>query len=256
VKDAEASTRQKNRRREDTAIIKAAARRGTDAEVGQGPDGLMRLVAACVTPNPTKTSPFSGSRYPIHFVTQSSSRVAAPRGTIDRVRLIAELRNDVMEKAMQWSPSHVLMIDDYYLDQVEEVELLLDEYGIRCTLNSILGASTWVKVRWSTILKKNRFYDVGTTPEAKNLSLGHMGLIPVRAVGACYIFPVEAWKTNGYTCNPEKFEPEHVGLCRGYSTFLDLNVKLWRHDRTDAILPLSHSTRVAVGRWRRKICAR
>jgi hypothetical protein len=157
--------------------------------------------------------------------------------------------------------SHVLMVDDYYLEQSREILKLVDEYAAYCewsqTTDTVLGASTWIRVRDRSFTTKTRFYDE-TTPEAYNphgekYSPRSIGLIPVAAVGACYIFPIHAWKKNGYQCNPYTFQPEHVSLCRGFRTLLDLNVKLWRHDRTDAIYPLTKVLRVKLGAWRRRL---
>jgi hypothetical protein len=100
------------------------------------------------------------------------------------------------------------------------------------------------------------FYDTGSTPEATylNWKKSH-GLLRVETVGACYIFPLDAWLENGlgYYANPVRFEVEHRSICQGREVYLDLDARFWRPDRTDAVYPYSKLVRIAAGDILRRI---
>jgi hypothetical protein len=70
----------------------------------------MKLTAVCVSQKPES---FSWDR----FVCEVSNEQAASRGTVQRARLVAELRNKAMRRCLREYPdtTHVLMIDSYYL---------------------------------------------------------------------------------------------------------------------------------------------
>lgn len=183
----------------------------------------MKLVAVCVTDH--EVSPV----WP-DFVQLVDSRKVAPRGTIERVRKVAEMRNSIVEKALFQYPdlTHLLMIDSYYCDQKDQVRRLIEEYDDPAI---ILGAATLVTLDTHFGEPEVHFYDHGTTPEGSTFLSGeHEGIfrIKVRAVGAIYIFPIDAWFKNRYRCNPLYFEPEHIPLCEGFDCYLTFKTKFWR----------------------------
>lgn len=174
----------------------------------------------------------------------------SPRGTVDRAKFVADLRNRAMKRALEEKPSttHVLMVDSYYLHQTGQIRQLLDDYA-QLDPESFLGASTWVhgRIRLRHPYPRVYFYDTGATPEGKYLQLQDRGVIRVSGVGACYIFPVEAWTNNGgFRPRQDQFQVEHLSIQKGRECFLDLNAQLWRHDR-DKSYPWTKMFRIAAG---------
>ncbi len=163
--------------------------------------------------------------------------------TKERVAYLARRRNQALALALESYPDteHVLMIDSYYLGQTRSIANLLDEYD-QC--DGILGASTWI-VDKTRIRAKNRFFDNWTTPECAEVLLPRAyvtrpsqylkeyhsknGWTSVRAVGACYLYPLSVWKKNGYKV-PSTGGCEHNYLCEmsGLPVWLSLNVGFWR----------------------------
>jgi hypothetical protein len=122
---------------------------------------------------------------------------------------------------------YILMIDSYYLNQLDQVRILLREYDGK----GILGGGIWVldKTRLSP---RVRFWDTWTTPELTNMKyISHMtGRVPVRAVGACYLYPRRIWEKVGYGIPEDLHGCEHNYLCErsGSEVYLSLGVRLWR----------------------------
>ena len=194
-----------------------------------------KLVSCCVS---DKEETFI---YEIPFVNLVDNRKTSERGTVERACFVADLRNKVMEKALQDYPhlTHVLMIDSYYLDQLKAINRLIRDYKLVNEDNVIIGSSTWAILMNHMrhyIFKQKRFYDFGSSPEARYYSHNTNGFLRVESVGACYIFPIEAWKKNKYNPNKEFFEVEHKSLCRGFNCYLDFNSKLWRDDYSNSFM--------------------
>lgn len=211
----------------------------------------MRILATvCCSRNPIENQ----AKFPRYYNYVDSLELA-PRGTVSRALKVAAMRNIAMAAVIRKWPetTHILMVDEYYMSQDQSIiSLCLDaaKFDSEC----IVGASTWVLSRRDTIRKTYRFYDWGTTPECMHVPFNSVGIPRVNAVGACYIFPIEAWLKNGYNPNTIRFETEHISLCRGFPTYIDLNVKLFRPDREkDACYPLHKAMRVKLGAWRRKV---
>lgn len=195
----------------------------------------------------------------IPFVFHGEDREAPPRCTPQRVEYIAGLRNRAMWKAVDRYAdlTHVLMVDAWYLpEQYEQVEKLVEDYR-NWDKTTILGAGTWTRLRVD--LRKPfgviRFNDIGATPEGLHYTLKSRGVVPVKVCGACYIFPIEAWRKNHYRADwTNGMVTEHEAVCNGFRCYLDLNVQLRRQD-PKAIRPLGKLIRIAVGKRLRKLCA-
>jgi hypothetical protein len=119
------------------------------------------------------------------------------------------------------------MIDSYYVNQSDQVRILLAEYNGK----NILGGGVWVldKTRLSPRI---RFWDTWTTPElAKMKYIPQMtGRVSVRAVGACYLYPRNIWEKIGYGVPEDLHGCEHNYLCEmsRLGVYLSLDVSLWR----------------------------
>lgn len=163
--------------------------------------------------------------------------------TRERVVYLAERRNSAVGRALKLYPEsdHVLMVDSYYLEQVDKLKQLLEEYN---SCEGILGASTW-QLDKTRIRPRIKFFDSWTTPEATSFKLSGLeadypkGYAPqniqkknwlkVRAVGACYVYPRYVWEENRYGI-PESDGCEHNFLCEHsrLPVWLSPNVNLWR----------------------------
>lgn len=154
--------------------------------------------------------------------------------TTERVAHLANRRNEALEEALSLYPhtQHVLMVDSYYLSQTREIRKLLSQYSRLSTSSEcIVGASTWFQDR-TRIVPRIRFWDSWITPEAGHVRLPEKdtraGLMRVRAVGACYVFPRGVWEAHPYSVPTNG--GEHTSLCErsGLPVWLSLNVQLWR----------------------------
>jgi hypothetical protein len=157
----------------------------------------------------------------------------------ERVNYLATRRNKAVSGALTSFPEteHILMIDSYYLHQTSEVIKLVSHYeqiastsGFR---DCIVGASTWI-FDATRVRPRTRFFDGWTTPEAMSIDLDYAkakgGLLPVRAVGACYIYPRAVWERVGYDVPIDLHGCEHNWLCEhsGLPVRLSLDEMLWR----------------------------
>lgn len=84
----------------------------------------MNLTAVCINKKPINGSPFP------QFVQYTSLVEAPPRGTLERTKMLAGLRNEAMRIALQNFPktTHVLMADSYYLNQLDTIDRLIVDY--------------------------------------------------------------------------------------------------------------------------------
>ena len=163
--------------------------------------------------------------------------------TKERVSYLAERRNRAVGETLALLPEtkHVLMVDSYYLQQGEQIRKLITEYIEMSLLTyrtgCILGASSWIYDK-TRIRPKYRFYDSWTTPEGVNLRLKEVeregGLLSVKAVGGCYLFPVSVWQKIRYDVPEDLHGCEHNWLCEhsGLPVFLSLNERMWREPIT------------------------
>jgi hypothetical protein len=159
--------------------------------------------------------------------------------TKERVEYLAERRNIAVSQALSLYPEteHILMIDSYYIHENDQIKGLIQDY-FEMSLEKhiegcILGASTWffdlrrIRARW-------RFYDSWTTPEGSLLELSEAvragGIIEVKAVGACYIYPRWVWEKNRYDVLEDLRGCEHNWLCEqsGLPVYLSLSRRLSR----------------------------
>jgi hypothetical protein len=174
--------------------------------------------------------------------------------TKERVAYLAERRNTAVSKALNVFPQtqHILMIDSYYVDQENQILKLVQEYAKKTLVEfpegCILGASTWILDK-TKIRSRFRFYDGWTTPEALELNPTLIqkqgGVIPVKAVGGCYLCPRSVWEKTHYGVPEDLHGCEHNWLCEqsGLPVFLSLNEMLWRKP---LIYPLSKRVRVTL----------
>ena len=157
----------------------------------------------------------------------------------DRIAYLAERRNSAVTKALSTFPltQHILMIDSYYVHQRERVRKLVKEYFELSSSagfeSCIVGASTWILDK-TKIRPRDRFYDYWTTPEGLNLNWKDVrkkgGVIQVRAVGGCYMYPRSVWERMSYGVPDDLHGCEHNWLCEksALPVLLTLNVALWR----------------------------
>lgn len=212
---------------------------------------MTEITAVCVSREPQSFNL-------LPFVSLANPSKTQERGTVDRAKFVADLRNQAMKQVLieRSSTTHVLMVDSYYLHQTGPIRQLLDDYEKLNHPYSFLGASTWIfgRLRLRHPYHHVYFYDTGATPEGTKLKLTDRGIMPVSGVGACYIFPVEAWvNAGGFRPREDKFQVEHLSIQRGHECFLDLNAQLWRHDRTDRIYSWPKMVRIAAGDVLRRI---
>ena len=159
--------------------------------------------------------------------------------TRERVSYLAERRNMALTEALELFPEtrHVLMIDSYYLQQVDQIRKLIEEYAELISKfnprGCFLGASSWIHDK-TKIWPKKRFYDGWTTPEGNKLRPKIVeksgGMMIVKAVGGCYLYPRWIWEKIRYGVPRDLHGCEHNWLCEqsGLPVFLSLNEMLWR----------------------------
>jgi hypothetical protein len=170
--------------------------------------------------------------------------------TKERVSYLAERRNRAVAETLALFPEtkHVLMIDSYYLQQEKQIRKLIKEY-LDMTLTThregcILGASSWIYDK-TRIWPRHRFYDGWTTPEGSSLRLEKVekdgGMIRVKAVGGCYLYPRWVWEKIRYGVPEDLHGCEHNWLCEysGLPILLSQNVMLWRQ-------PIAYSRRKRI----------
>ena len=184
----------------------------------------------------------------------------------ERIDYLARRRNRAVELALHQNPeaNDIMMIDSYYIRQLAQIRRLIADYE-HCNAPLILGATTWFVDR-TRIIPKTRFYDSWTSIEARFIHVDYLpvqdplvgqyatpmpNLMPVRSVGACYIFPREIWdKGVRYGVLNDLHGCEHNYLCESarLSVYLDFNVRLWREPLS---YPLGKRLRVSLAAKRR-----
>jgi len=159
--------------------------------------------------------------------------------TTERVAYLANRRNAAVVRALDLFPDtqHVLMIDSYYLHQAEQIRGLIGDYAEMTSSNHpggcILGASTWF-YDLRRVRSKYRFYDGWTTPEGNLLKLSEVerggGVIRVKSIGSCYIYPRSIWEKNRYGVVEDLHGCEHNWLCEhsGLPVYMSLGRRLSR----------------------------
>lgn len=157
-----------------------------------------------------------------------------------RVAYLSERRNRAVAEALSLFPGteDILMVDSYYVKQSEQILALVEEYyeltSSRESQGCILGASTWVHDK-TKIRATKHFFDGWTTPEGHRFTLQYAqlngGLVRVKAVGGCYVYPRWVWEKVGYGVLEDLHGCEHNWLCEksDLPVFLSLNEILW-HD--------------------------
>ena len=194
----------------------------------------LRVTAVCVSRNPeTWLIP----ALPFYNHTEGWKPFKHEK-TKERIEYLADRRNIAVGRALQSFPDteHILMIDSYYLHQVDQIIRLLQEYvRIMPTYpdGCILGASSWIH-DLTRIRALYRFYDGWTTPEAIRLKLKNVersgGMMKVSSVGGCYLYPKWVWEKTKYATPEDLHGCEHNWLCEHSElpVFLSLNETLWR----------------------------
>ena len=159
--------------------------------------------------------------------------------TKERIAYLAQRRNIAVAQGLKLFPEtkHILMIDSYYLHQVEQIRGLIADYA-KMTLSNhaggcILGASTcFYDLR--RIRSQYRFYDGWTTPEGNGLKLAEVelrgGVNKVKSVGSCYLYPRWVWERHHYGVPEDLHGCEHNWLCElsGLPVYLSLDQRLSR----------------------------
>lgn len=166
----------------------------------------------------------------IPLVTYVDSRQAPPRGSVERARFVADLRNKAVEKALALYPKteSVLMIDSYYLDQTPQIRTLVAHYNG----GEVLGASTWW-IDQRTLVKKIKFWDTWVTPLMDGADFTASGRVKVSSVGGCYLFPRATWDKGVRYDIPEDWQvSEQVVFCRKSElpVYIDFDAKLFHPD--------------------------
>src|SRR5437899_546894 len=202
------------------------------------PNKVRNITAVC---NSRQQETWSIAEVPFFCYTKKT-KGPFPREKIrERIEYYVELRNQATSEALRTYPDteHILSVESYYIHQLNPIRQLVASYDGKC----ILGAATWVweKLR---ILRRARFYDTWATPDAAGLEFHFIrprGMLRVRSVGSCIIFPRAVWERVGYGV-PEPFPEagcEYNYLCdkSGLPVWLSLDASLWRDGRTlDAVL--------------------
>ena len=155
----------------------------------------------------------------------------------ERISYLADRRNKAVLEALLLFPEteHILMVDSYYIKQSDEIFKLVKEYDKLSSelRDCILGASTWRPTK-TGMRSTNSFYDTWTTPEGVGLrwedARERGGLLRVRSVGGCYLYPRFVWEKYGYGVPEDLHGCEHNWLCErsGLPVFLSFNERLWR----------------------------
>jgi hypothetical protein len=181
---------------------------------------------------------------------------------IIRLQYITDRYNAAILKALEIYPAtdHVLLIDSYYLHFAPEVAMLISHYQP----GWMLGASIWQENK-QYLRPTVSYYDTMSVTEFRGKywrkSDLPRGLIPTSGVGACWIFPLRAWrKSGGFVVKTGPYEMMTSrcidGVRLGLKTMLDCDVKLWRTPMDNPDIPVYSPWKrlvMSVGLWRRKI---
>lgn len=226
---------------------------------------MMKLVAVCVSSSFINRihgwtiGPLSNPILDIPLVQYIDKRSVGPRGTFERVKAVAEMRNEAVKIALQAHPdtTDILMIDSYYVNQTKPLMQLINNYYYN-KHKHIRGGAIW---RWSKtgIFRQAQFYDHWVNPNIQPWYLIHpRGSQMVRCVGGVYIFPVDVWTLRHYGV-PFPLQTEHYAMLKNcdYPIILDFDCNFWRKPSDSEVYyyPWSKRIRVFLGKWRRSICA-
>src|SRR5437867_830662 len=203
--------------------------------LGEPGTGKMKLVVICIA----KDDLTPQWRLPYPFVCYTGDYEYYPHfprlKTRFRIEYLAKRRNNAVKKAIELHPdmTHYLMLDSYYIDDLDEIQNLIAHYNWRGKPDVILGASTWY-VDPSRIRKRFWFWDSWTNPEYNmfNLKDAPTGWVKAKGAGGMVIVPRWVWEKQGYDI-PEPFpesgcESNYLSRCHGTETYLDFDVKAWR----------------------------
>lgn len=213
----------------------------------------MNLVTVCV------------SKYPIlnagigNFHNYFDNSTVEKRGSFERVKKVAEMRNAAMEGMLQLFPdvTDVMMIDPYYLHQKQAIRKLTDNYR-KCKTEHVRGGAIW---RWKKIgiLRRASYYDSWAVPDEPERTLFKPKAKDQRivdCVGGVYIFPVSLWMLRHYGV-PFPLRTEHYSILKNTDLpiVLDREAQFWRTPEDSEVRYYSWPKRIRVttGRMRRKI---
>jgi hypothetical protein len=180
-----------------------------------------------------------------------------------RITYLTERYNAAIRKGLENYPDtqHLLVVDSYYVDFVDEIRRLIDRY--RSRERTVLGASIWYWDR-SHIRARIRYYDTLSVKEFRNKSWAStrdlpVGMISVSGVGGCFIFPRAVWDVSKgfFIPHPEPQAGSSHGLnTQGVRIILDCDCRLWRSYVTNPDIPdysAFKRLRVSLGDLRRKV---
>lgn len=180
---------------------------------------------------------------PFISYTENYQPITSRGNEMNRITYLTDRYNKAIRRALDSHPEteHVLVVDHYYLPFPRQVQQLIHDY--KELDKAILGASIWYWAR-KRIRPWIAYYDTLSVPEFHgkrwwNLRNLPNGIIPVTAVGACWIFPRRVWeRTDGFTIP----SPPQAGSSRcldttGYRVLLDCKSRLWRTHETNPGIP-------------------
>ncbi len=182
----------------------------------------MKVTAVCISRTPET---WDIKEVPFHNYTEGWKPFQHEQTTA-RVAYLAERRDSAVAQALDIFPEtqHILMIDSYYLHQDEQIRGLIQDYA-EMTISKhpggcILGASTWF-YDLRRVRPKYRFYDGWTT---------NGGVIKVKSVGSCYVFPKWVWEKYRFGVLEDLHGCEHNWLCEhsGLPVYMSLDRRLSR----------------------------
>lgn len=186
----------------------------------------------------------------------------AKRGTFERVKAVAELRNKAIKQALVQYPdtTDVLMVDSYYLHQTKALSKLIENYKT-CKVSHIRGGGIWFR-SYTDFFPFVKYYDTWAVPSLKQTHNRYRfrplsGTMEVDCVGGVYLFPLSIWSLRHYSV-PFPLRCEHYSIMRmlNMPIVLDLDCRFWRTpgDGSDIpYYPLFKRFRVTIGRVRRRI---
>jgi hypothetical protein len=163
---------------------------------------------------------------------------------LSRISYLTDRYNKAIQKALEKhpGPQNLLVVDSYYVEFVQEIRRLVSHYG--SFEHAILGASIWYWDK-TRIRPRIAYYDTLSVKEFRNKTWNSLkqlpnGLVGVRGVGGCFIFPYALWQaSHGFSIPyPEPQAGGSRGLkTEGYKILLDCDCRLWRSHANNPGIP-------------------
>lgn len=195
---------------------------------------------------------------PFNYYNLVDPSTVEKRGSFERVKKVAEMRNEAMRKALEQFPetTDALMIDSYYTPQLNALQRLIDNY-IRHEPQHVRGGAIWC---WQKIgiIRKARFYDSWAVPDEPGglFTPKAEGNRIVDCVGGVYLFPISVWEAHKYGV-PNPLRTEHYAMLKDCEIpiILDYESQFWRTPKDSEVIWNSWPKRIRItqGLMRRKI---